>query len=125
MYLSGVSVSKVRQTSEQNYAKHLNENTPNTWTKVSQIHEQVPSDIKKNRGRCALALPPPKTLRFSSIFNYIFHVSNRQERHGLTLIQCHPNTRTAESNKKGFRVNDPSIIHSKANTLNKPENSQP
>lgn len=33
---------------------------------------------KKNRGRCTLALPPPKTLRFSSIFNSIFHISNCQ-----------------------------------------------
>lgn len=33
---------------------------------------------KKNRGRCTLALPPPKTLRFSSIFNFIFHISNCQ-----------------------------------------------
>ena len=40
--------------------------------------EKVVCATKKNRGRCALALPPPKTLRFSSISNFIFHISNCQ-----------------------------------------------
>ena len=45
---------------------------------VQPCKVQVACAAKKNRGRCALALPPPKTLRFSSIFNSIFHISNCQ-----------------------------------------------